>query len=67
MELKRGTKVKLINTGEVGVIVHTWFDNQMDATDCHVAFYGEEFPSGKPSEKPYVLRYFSSSLEVVNE
>jgi len=67
MELKRGTKIKFNSTGEIGVIVHTWYDNEMDTTECHIAFYGEEFPSGKPSEPPYVLRYFSSSLEIINE
>jgi len=67
MELKRGTTVKLITTGGIGVIVHTWFDNEMGATDCHVAFYGKTFPSDKPSEPPYVLRCFSSSLEIIKE
>ena len=67
MKLKPGIKVRLVSTGEVGVVVHTWKDEIMDSIDCHVAFYGNNFPQGKPKEPPYVLRYLESSLEVIDE
>ena len=50
---------------ECGTIVAAWFDSQMDAIDCYIAFYGTSFPEGKPSEEPYILRYFENSLEPV--
>ena len=52
---------------EVGVIVHAWNNSEADSIDCYVAFFGEEWPSHneKPEQKPYVLRYFLSSLEEV--
>lgn len=34
--------------------------------DCYVAFFGDEFPNGKPSEKPYVLRYAVTSLTALS-
>jgi len=37
----------------------------MQAYDCYVAFFGGSLPTGAPNERPYVLRYFSTSLEVV--
>ena len=51
---------------EYGVVVHCWLDEAMEAHDCYVAFFGNKQPTGKPSEKPYILRYFSTSLEVVD-
>ena len=63
MKLPAGTKVKLISTGEVGVIICGWIDQVMD-DDYYVAFFGQSFPSGKPSDKPYVLRYAGMSLEI---
>lgn len=52
-------------TEEFGYIIHAWVDDEVDAVDCYVAFMGNTWPSigVKPSEKPYVLRYFLSSLE----
>jgi hypothetical protein len=64
-QLSVGSKVRLIGTGEVGIIIHTWHDEFLDTTDCYVAFYGHDFPDGRPVEKPYVLRYLISSLEAV--
>ena len=51
---------------EYGVIVHAWWDDEFQAIDCYVAFFGLEVPVGKPAEKPYVLRYFLSSLTFVD-
>lgn len=63
-----GTKVRLRNPTdgqyEHGVVVHCWGDDEIDAYDCYVAFFGAEMPIRKPSDKPYVLRYAASSLQV---
>ena len=67
MIFEPGTKVKLISTGEVGVVVHSWKNGELDAIDYHIAFYGNEFPVAKPKEPPYVLRYLESSLEKIYE
>jgi hypothetical protein len=50
---------------EYGVVVHCWFDREIDAHDCYVAFFGDQQPAGKPAEKPYILRYASTSLTVI--
>lgn len=68
-----GTRVRLdglVNdddepTPEFGVVVHCWLDDEIHMFDCYVAFFGTEFPDGKPSEKPYVLRYAATSLTVL--
>jgi len=67
--LAPGTRVRLNNEGdellsEYGVIVHCWRDEKIHAFDCYIAFFGDQFPSGEPSEKPYILRYYASSLEI---
>ncbi len=49
---------------EYGIVVHCWLDDEISAYDCYVAFFGDEQPTGKPAEKPYVLRYASTSLTV---
>ena len=46
---------------ECGIIVHVW-DDKYGQQDCYVAFFGKKFPDGEPKEKPYILRYYSSSL-----
>lgn len=61
MTLRLGQKVKHISTNEVGVVIWLWADEHGDI-DTYVAFFGTEFPDGPPKEKPYVLRYFASSL-----
>jgi hypothetical protein len=61
--MKIGDKVRLTSTGEVGVVVWMW-KNEQDIMDCYVAFFGDTFPEGIP-EQPYVLRYYESSLEVI--
>jgi hypothetical protein len=65
-----GTRVRLemLEEGrpEYGVVVHCWQDAEIGAWDCYVAFFGDAFPSGKPAEKPYVLRYAALSLIVID-
>ena len=66
-----GTKVRLINnvdgSWEDGVVVHCWLNDEINAYDCYVAFFGEAIPAGQPAAKPYVLRYASTSLTVLKE
>jgi hypothetical protein len=51
---------------EYGTVVHCWFDDEIGAHDCYVAFFGNKQPMGKPIEKPYILRYASTSLTVID-
>lgn len=44
-------------TPEYGVVVHCWANDGIEAYDCYVAFFGDRFPAGQPTEKPYILRY----------
>lgn len=64
-----GTKVRydgLAEGGpEYGVVVHCWHDDESGAYNCYVAFFGSALPSGKPDEKPYVLRYAAASLTAI--
>ena len=64
-KLTIGTKVRLRSTGEVGIVIYAWYEEEIAGEDCYIAFFGEEFPKGKPLEKPYVLRYAPESLEVI--
>ncbi|MBB6122726.1 hypothetical protein [Sphingobium subterraneum] len=65
-----GTKVRLDNhwdgadvpTPEYGIVVHCWKDGELGMYDCYIAFFGDDFPEGKPDEKPYILRYAAASL-----
>ena len=67
--LRPGTKVRndgLIEGGpEYGVVVYCWLNEETNFFDCHVAFYGNSFPDGEPSNPRYVLRYASTSLVVI--
>ena len=54
-------------TSEYGVIVHCWLDEGIKAHDCYVAFFGYEFPTTKPEEKPYILRYAAMSLTTLDD
>jgi hypothetical protein len=65
--LPAGTKVRYDGTGEpeFGIVVHCWMNDEVAAYDCYVAFFGSEFPSGRPASIPYVLRYFTTSVNVV--
>jgi len=69
--LESGTPVRRTNVTdgiwEDGVVVHCWFDDEIHAHDCYVAFFGDVIPEGKPSVKPYVLRYASTSLVVIED
>jgi hypothetical protein len=60
-----GTKVIHRGTGEIGIVIHTWPEEEMQCDDCYVAFFGYSFPVGKPDEIPYVLRYLATSLEAL--
>ena len=51
---------------EVGIVVHIWRDTATGLDDAYIAFFGENFPDGKPKTKPYVLRYFLSGLELID-
>jgi hypothetical protein len=62
--LHPGQRVKHRDTGEVGIVVHAWTGAD-GVVDAYVALFGEAFPVGAPVEKPYVLRYFESTLEVL--
>ena len=65
-----GTRVRLDGAAddgpEYGIVVHCWQDDAIGAYDCYVAFFGDEFPSAQPREKPYVLRYAASSLTLID-
>ncbi len=66
--LSPGTRVRydgLEDGPEFGVVVHCWFSDEIGAYDCYVAFFGGSIPSGRPDQKPYVLRYASLSLVVI--
>ena len=68
--IPRGTKVRydgLDEGPEFGVVVHCWESAEIGAHDCYVAFFGSEFPSAQPAEKPYILRYAATSLTVLGE
>lgn len=68
--LAPGTRIRLDafvddddhTTSEFGVVVHCWLDEEIGMYDCYIAFFGKCFPSGKPEERPYVLRYASVGL-----
>ena len=51
---------------EVGVVVHIWRDSKTDVDDAYIAIFGEEFPDGKPDEKPEIFRYFLEGLELID-
>jgi hypothetical protein len=58
--LPAGTRVRydgLDKGPEFGVVVHCWMNEEIGGYDCYVAFFGKEFPSGQPKQRPYLLRY----------
>lgn len=64
--LKSGTKVRRSLPGqyeEVGVVVHSWYNEELQAWDYYVAFFGDKYPVGKPDKIPYVLCYLEGSVE----
>lgn len=64
--LRPGRRVILRSTGEKGVVVATWPIDPGDpgaGVDCWVAFFGQEWPTGGAEPpKPYMLRYYDTSL-----
>lgn len=56
-----GKGVRLKSTSEAGIVIALWKD-ELDVQYAYVAFYGEEFPIGKPDTKPQVLRYPTADL-----
>lgn len=67
IKLHVGTPVTLTSTGEVGMVVHSWVNHDMQCLEYYVAFFGDQYPVAlhKPKEKPYILRYLETSLEVI--
>ena len=63
--MEKGTHVRHPDTGEVGIVVHSWHNDEIDAEDNYIVFFGTEFPNGAPSQVPYVLRYATPGLEVL--
>ena len=67
--LEPSTAVRLINhvddSWEDGVVVHCWLSKEIGVHDCYIAFFGDAIPVGKPAVKPYVLRYASTSLTLL--
>ena len=71
-EIKVGSKVKRRGSDgdgtvgtEVGIVVHIWRDQKTELNDAYIAFFGSDFPDGRPEKKPYILRYFVDGLELV--
>lgn len=56
-------------SAEYGIIVYCWMNPDIDMYDCYVAFYGHSMPIDKQDlqDGPYILRYASTSLTVVDE
>ena len=54
---------------EYGVVVYCWGSSEIDTYDCYVAFYGYSMPdkTEELENVPYVLRYASTSLTVVDK
>ncbi len=67
--LPPGTKVRYYGLEEggpeYGIVVHCWLDEEINAYDCYVAFFGNHQPIGKPTEEPYILRYAATSLTAI--
>ncbi|XAM00889.1 hypothetical protein OT109_05785 [Phycisphaeraceae bacterium D3-23] len=55
------------NESEVGIVLCCWIDEMLQVQDNYVAVFGPSFPHGKPASKPYVLRYLSSSLTLIDD
>ncbi len=59
---KVGDKVKHPSTGEVGIVVHRYYEPDIQMMDLYIAFFGLEFPQGKPKRLPYILRYAEEGM-----
>lgn len=70
--LSPGTAVRLdglpVEDGgpEYGIVVHCWRDIEANFYDCYIAFFGNKWPNGEPTEKPYILRYATTSVTVLS-
>ena len=51
---------------EYGVVVHIWFNEEIQCDDAYIAFFGDGFPAAEPTEKPCILRYAVKSIKPVN-
>ena len=57
-----GSWVKLRFTNEKGIVLSSWYNEEMGCVDYYVGFTCGD-PSTEPPFKPYVLRYLETSLE----
>ena len=64
LEIGQRVRYRGTDAGEVGVVVWTWTDEHGDI-NAYVAFFGSTFPHGIPERTPYVLRYYATTLEVI--
>jgi len=55
--LPQGTRVRYDGKGEpeYGIVIHCWINDEIQAYDCYIAFFGEQFPEGAPKYSPYIL------------
>ncbi len=63
--IEPGTRVKLLHTGEYGIVVHCWYSDEISDFDCYVAFFGTSFPDRETHCRPYIFRYAAVSLEIL--
>lgn len=64
-EFVPGERVQLVSTGECGIVVHVWLNEEEGGFyDCYVAFFGHDFPlpNQRPTQIPHILRYAETSL-----
>jgi hypothetical protein len=59
--LPPGTRVRLEGhrddgVREHGIVVACWQDNELSGHDCYVAYFENEWPSGKPVNRPGIVR-----------
>lgn len=52
---------------DCGSAIHCWLDVEVAARNCYVAFFDNHQLNEKPTEKPYILRYTSTSLAFVEK
>jgi hypothetical protein len=52
--LSPGTRVRYDGTGEpeYGIVVHCWINDEIQAYNCYIAFFGEQLPAGAPKRYP---------------
>lgn len=52
---------------EYGVMVHCWYDPEMQVFDCYFASFGDELPRDRPNGRPAILRYTAASFRILAE